>query len=164
MRLVSIQAFILCVTITLIGQTLNAKEANKPAIKAAYQLFETLDLPNTYKKTVIQLVNMQIQQNPQIEPFQEVMLNFFEKYMGWESIKDDIARLYAEKFTTSEINQLKQFYRTPLGQKATRLLPELTAAGAAIGQQRVQTNMAELQKAMAAKAKELQSQQKKPGQ
>ena len=164
MHFLSIQTFSLCLIIALIGSPLNANTAQEPAIKAAHQLFETLDLPNTYKQTVVQLVNMQISQNPQIEPFREVVLNFFKKHMGWDSIKADIAKLYAKNFSATEINQLNQFYQTPLGKKAARLLPELTAAGAAIGQQKVQDNMAELQKAMAAKAKELQSQPTKPAQ
>ena len=109
MRVSYFQVFVLAGAVTFTCLTSNVKAGEKPAIKAAYDLFETMNLPTIYKKTVTQLVDMQLQQSPQIAPFRQVMLDFFDKYMGWDSIKGEMAKLYAEKFTAAEINKLKQF-------------------------------------------------------
>ena len=76
--------------------------------------------------------------------------------MGWESMKPDMAGLYTDRFTTEEILELKAFYETPLGKKTMRLLPELTAEGAVLGQKRVQENIVELQQMIAEEAERLQ--------
>jgi len=47
----------------------------------------------------------------EVVPYQEVM--------GWS------ASLYAERFTAPELRELIAFYRTPLGQKISLILPEL---------------------------------------
>jgi len=43
----------------------------------------------------------------------------YQELMGWS------ANLYAERFTASELRELIAFYRTPLGQKISLILPEL---------------------------------------
>jgi len=147
MRILSL--FILSVGITLasFSATLKAAEAPiTPATQAAYDLFEAMDLPHTYAQILIKMVDIQIQQNPKIGPLRHVMLSFFDKYMGWDSMREDMAKIYASKFTAAELLELKAFYETPVGKKAAILLPELSAAGAALGQRKVQENMGELKR------------------
>ena len=87
------------------------------------------------------------------------MLQFMNKYLGWENLKEDIAKIYVSKFTLDELIELKKFYQTPVGRKSSRLLPELTAAGAELGQKRVQQNIGELKKMIAEEAKRLKKQE-----
>jgi uncharacterized protein len=151
-----INKLVLSLTIAFIFCSINIYAEDQASIDATYELFEAMTLATTFDQTIIKLVDMQIQQKPQIAPFRKVLLNFFAKYMGWGSLKHDMAKIYISKFSIEEIIKLKEFYKTPLGKKTARLLPELTAAGGALGQKRVQENMGELQKMIAAEAKRLQ--------
>jgi len=135
---------------------LNASAQEKTRLDATYELFESMNLAVTFEQTIVQMVDVQIRQEPQIAPFRQVMLDFMKKHMGWEGMKPEMAKLYMDRFTTEEILELKAFYETPLGKKTIRLLPELTAEGAALGQRRVQENIGELQQMIAEEAERLQ--------
>ncbi len=146
MRIVWRQSVFVMVALTLCLVAANARAQDDAAMKAAYGLFDAMDSAKVYKETVVRIVDLQIQQNPQAAPLRKVMLEFFDKYMGWDGIKDDLAKIYAQNFTAQELKDLTKFYETPLGKKSAKLLPELGAQGAALGQKRVQENIGELQK------------------
>ena len=46
-----------------------------------------------------------------------------------------LAKVYTEKFTEAEIDQILAFYQTPVGEKMRAITPELTKKGMEIGQQ-----------------------------
>ena len=79
MRVSQFHILVLVGAVAFTCLTPNAQAGKDPAISAAFELFEALELPTSYKKTVGQLVDMQVQQSPQILPFREIMLNFFKK-------------------------------------------------------------------------------------
>jgi uncharacterized protein len=112
--------------------------------KAVEDLFKSIDYANTYQQTLSRLIEVQIQQQPRLEPYREIMTSFLNKYMSWSVIKDEIIALYSDTFTTAEIKELTAFYSTPLGKKALKTMPELTAKGAALGQRRVMAHEQEL--------------------
>jgi hypothetical protein len=68
-----------------------------------------------------------------------------------------MVKLYKSEFTEDEIRTMTEFYRTPVGKKAVSKLPTLTASGAQLGMQRVQSHMAELQQAIAKRQAELKT-------
>ncbi len=143
------------ISFILLSVTVNAKEHFH--VEITYELFDAMDLSTTFEQTIIKMVDLQVQQNPQIAPYRKVMLDFFAKYMGWESLKADMAKIYIDKFSIEEIIKLKEFYNTPLGKKMSKLLPELTAEGAALGQRRVQDNMDELKRMVVEEEKKIQT-------
>lgn len=118
--------------------------------KAVDSLFALMDMENLLSQSVDQMLAMQVQQNPAIAPYQAQMKAFLNKYMSWASLKDDMAKLYMEAFSESELNELNKFYQTPLGKKTMQKMPILMAKGAEIGQKRVQEHLPELQAAIAA--------------
>ena len=132
--------------------SINANEKRNTA--AVYELFTTMDMAKTYKQTIEKMLEMQVKQNPSIEPLKDTMLEFFDKYMGWKSMKEDMAKIYMNNFTDNELKQLIAFYKTPIGKKAAILVPTLASEGAATSQQRVQKNMPELQRMMQARMAE----------
>lgn len=125
------------------GQSQQRTEAAR--LRAAQDLLKVMGSEETHKRTIDQMLEVQMKQMPQLRPMRGVMVRFFEKHMGWESLKEDIAKIYAKRFTVAELGELARFYKTPIGRKAIRLLPEIAAEGAMIGQTRVQKNMGELQ-------------------
>lgn len=81
--------------------------------------------------------------------FAVVMRKFLTKYMSWDALKEDFTKIYAGEFSEQELNQLAQFYNTPLGKKLSSKLPALQQKGMLLGQQRVQAHQAELQEEFA---------------
>ena len=134
--------------------SINAEEKRDPSV--VYEFFDVMNMSTTYQETIEKMLDVQIKQNPNIAPLKDTMLQFFNKYMGWEGMKKDFAKIYMDNFTDSEMKELIAFYKTPTGKKAAILVPALTAQGAALGQKRVQENMHELQRMIKAKMAESQ--------
>jgi hypothetical protein len=131
-----------------IAPTLRADAASHEA--AARQLINTMQMGELMDKTINQMLDVQIQQNPQLAPYRNVMLAFFRKYLSWEAIEPEMIKLYTDTFSEDELKAIVQFYQTPAGQKAIKTLPELMSRGAEIGQRKVQENIGELQQMVAA--------------
>ena len=121
--------------------------------KAAEQVLTLMDMEAVMSRTVDEMLKAQIQADPRIAPFEDVMKRFLAKYMSWNSLKPDIVKLYMEQFTEQELNEITKFYQTPAGKKAVQSMPDLMSKGAQIGVQRVQEHMPELQAAIAEEAK-----------
>jgi hypothetical protein len=129
--------------------------------KAAEKLLIQIGMDRILAQTIENALNVQIQQQPSLAPYKEVMLKFFEKHMGFESLKDDLVAIYMEVFTEEELNDIMAFYATPTGRKTLEKLPELSAKGAQLGQSRVQQNIQELQEMIVAESRRIQEQQNK---
>lgn len=133
-------------------------EISEEHLVAAHELLRAMLVDKTLGESIEKMVDVQIQQNPSIAPFRKVMLEFFSKYMSWESLKDDMAEIYAEEFSIQELKELTAFYRTPTGRKAALLLPQLMSKGAELGMRRVQEHMPELQQMIAKEAEKIKLQ------
>ena len=53
------------------------------------------------------------------------MAAFMNKYLPQQTFKTRLVHMYAELFTENELNQLIDFYNSPLGKKITLKTPEL---------------------------------------
>jgi hypothetical protein len=124
---------------------LNAQDKNSSHYKAAEQMLTLMDMPTVLKKSVDEMVAMQVQQNPSIAPYETVMKEFLAKYMSWDSLKADMVKIYMDEFTEAELGELNKFYQTPVGRKTVEKMPTLMSKGAQLGGQRVQEHMPELQ-------------------
>jgi hypothetical protein len=145
---------------TVVGQEA-APAAEAPAAtdshtQAVEEFFVVMKMKETSDKTIDQMLQMQMQQNPQLAQFKDVMAKFLRKHVSYESLKTEMVALYKAEFTEDEVKTLTEFYKTPVGQKAVSKLPTLVASGAQLGMQRVQMNMGELQQAIAKRQAELQ--------
>jgi len=120
--------------------------AENKAIESAYKLFETTDMKSNYKKIVENLLHMQIQKRPVLKSVEKEMRQFFEQNIGWDAIKNDIAKIYAENYTAKELDEINAFYKTPVGQKTAKLMPKMAVASARIGQLKVRENIGDLEK------------------
>ncbi len=105
-----------------------------------------MGMKEALEHSIEQTLDIQLQQNPTLVPFKEVMMKFFRKYMSYETLKPDMVKIYADAFTANELKELNAFYSTPTGRKTIQKMPELMAKGSQIGAKRVQDNIQELQK------------------
>jgi len=141
----------LCATLAFLSPpTVRADEATHRA--AAEALLNLMDMEKLMSQSVDQMLQVQVQQNPAIAPYQAQMKSFLSKYMSWASMKDDMVKIYVGEFTEPELKELAAFYQTPLGRKTVQKMPALLAKGAEMGQKRVQEHLPELQAAIQSQA------------
>lgn len=134
--------------------------ADKASEEAAERLLESMNMELTLSQSIEQMLNMQLQQNPAMGPYKEIMSMFLKKHMSYDILKPDMMRLYAEAFTAKELDEITAFYKTEVGKKTIEKMPSLMAAGGQIGAQRVQANMPELQAMIQAESERLQQEEK----
>lgn len=140
------QVVVVCLVVILpIAIKAGEKEVDKSHMVAALELLESMQVEITFEKTIESAVDLQVKQNPSIAPYRKVLLEFFSKYMSWDSLKDEMARIYVDAFTIQELKELTAFYKTPVGRKAALLVPQLMTKGGEMGMKRVQEHMPELQ-------------------
>jgi hypothetical protein len=141
------------------GQAFAAAEDGRQA--AALRLLEAMDMRVNLARTIDQVTLAEVDKNPKLEPFKGVMLEFMHKYMGYDSLKNDLAKIYADAFNLAELDELSRFYQTPVGRKTLQMLPELTVQGGRMGERKVQEHLGELEAMISKEAQRLQAQQKK---
>lgn len=130
-------------------------------LNSALRLLEVLDMRDTLTRTIEQSLEVELEKSPELLPFRQTMLTFLNKHMGFDSVRMDFVRIYAETFDERELSELADFYATPTGRKAIQKLPELTAMGARLGQRKVEENAAELSEMITMEAKRLEALQLK---
>jgi len=129
--------------------------------KVAEELLRVMKMEVLLNETIEKMLQLELSRNPALQPYKNTLIKFFEKYMSAKSLKQDFITLYVATFTEKELQDLVSFYKTPTGQKALKLTPELTAKGAAIGQKRIQSNIEELKQMIAEEAQRIQQLQEK---
>ena len=86
-----------------------ATEAATPTdshTQAVEEFFLVMKMEDTSDRTINQMLQMQIQQNPPLAQYKEVMLKFLRKHVSYESLKPEMVALYKEEFTEEEIKTL----------------------------------------------------------
>jgi hypothetical protein len=124
--------------------------------KAAENLLIVMEVEKSLPKIAEQVVETQVQQNPQLAPQREVLQRFLTKYVNWESVKEDTITAYTHEFTEPELKKLTEFYKTPVGKKASEKMPQLAFIAGQLGLKKAQANQAELRQM-------LDAPQNKPG-
>ncbi|HIP28609.1 MAG TPA: DUF2059 domain-containing protein [Sulfurovum sp.] len=125
-------------------------------IAEAYEMLEIMNMDKTFGEMIEKMMHAQTAMFPlelqndkeKMAKLNKVMLDFMNKYLGWDKMKDDMAALYANNYTANEIRELKAFYLTPVGQKTLEIMPKLAAESAALTQSKLLPHMEELQDAV----------------
>ncbi len=81
-----------------------------------------------------------------------------DKAIGWDKLKPDLVSLYTSQFSETELNQLIDFYQSPLGKKMLAKLPELNARSAQLTQAKLESAVPEVNKLLADMTAELEKQ------
>ena len=75
----------------------------------AERLFQAMDMQATLDAAINMSLESEIRTNPSLEPYRGVMLEFFRKYMSYESLKPDFIKIYEDAFTEEELAQIRAF-------------------------------------------------------
>ena len=130
--------------------------ADTASMKEAEQLLQTMGTEAALEQSMEQMVDVQLQQNPALAPYKGVMMDFFNKYTSYNSLKLEMAKAYSEAFTLEELQEINAFYASDVGQKVVQTMPRLMAQGAQLGVSRVQENIGELQEMIKAESERIQ--------
>jgi hypothetical protein len=130
--------------------------ADEAARAEAARLLEVMKMQPAIDSMADAMLDAQVKQNPDLAPYREVMLTFFRKYMGYESLKPDLVEIYSAEFTASELREISAFYSTPTGRKIMERMPMLVRKGAEMGAAHVQAHLDELKEAIQAEKLRLQ--------
>ena len=119
---------------------------SKSHAKLAEELLLAIGTPESIERSLPQMVQAQVIQAPQLEPYRDQILAFYRETVSWKQMKDDLIPLYMKTFSEAELRRMIEFYRSDVGHKAQEQLPLLVAQGAQLAVRRVQAHMPELQK------------------
>ena len=130
--------------------------------QAAEELLNVSGLKVSMERMISQMVQMQLRQKPAMAPYQDIMLKFFNKYLGYDNIKHDFVDIYTEEFSENELHELIAFYKTPVGKKTISKMPILMNKGAQVGMSKVKLHINELRDMIEAEAKKNAENSKQP--
>jgi len=137
-------------------------EVDASVEKEAEKLMDTIGMDVMFEKSISQMLAIQLQQNPGLAPYREIMQEFLQKHMSWQSLKPDMLRIYTEAFSASELKEINAFYATDVGKKTIKVMPSLITQGSQLGASRVQNNIAELEAMIEAESERLKQARQQP--
>jgi hypothetical protein len=92
----------------------------------ALRLLEIFHVQEATDTAAQVMVNQIMATNESLLSHEAVFREFSRRYLGWNAVRDDIAKIYAREFSEQELKQLLQFFETPLGKKFIQTNPSLT--------------------------------------
>ena len=113
--------------------------------KAAEELLLTMNMEQAIAESLEQMLALQLRNNPNLQPAEATLKQFFSKYMSWEALREDYIQIYMEEFTEKELKDMMSFFKTDTGKKMAAKQTTLMMKGAQLGQNKVQEHMSELQ-------------------
>ena len=131
-------------------------EETSKALAQAYDLLESMNMDDTYQKTMDRMIAAQSAMFPPklrekketMQKLNKIMTDFINKYLGWNNVREDIAKIYTKYYTASELQEIQNFYMTPVGQKSLKLMPEVAAESMKVTQEKMMPHMSELQESI----------------
>jgi hypothetical protein len=146
-----------CAAMAILCAVIPAAAAQSSHDRAVLELFEVMGLERQAVAGATAMIDAQVDGNPAIAPYRDVMVAWATKYLTWDAMVPEMTRVYEATFTETEIRQMTDFYRTPTGQKVLATMPELMEKGAGIGMALARKHEGELEKMVLARKKELEA-------
>ena len=134
------------------------------------QLFTVMRLDQTYAQMTNQLMASihlsEAQMMPQEtqtpaqkteqEAFEAKLMTVVMGELSWQKLEPDFATLYAEAYTTEQLDGLIAFYGSPLGQTVLAKTPDLLRQSSVISQQHLTVILPQIQKMVQDEAVEVE--------
>ena len=118
----------------VVSAAAQAQEPSASHLAAAESLLVAAQTEAVMDQAVDSMLENQIEVNPELEAFEDIMRAFVRRHMGWDAVREELVRVYAQAFTEAELREITAFYQTETGRKAVLLTPRLMAEGMEIGQ------------------------------
>lgn len=125
--------------------------------QAAQELIELLGLEVQMRGGAEAMMDAMTMGSPEMKQYQDVILDWANSIMTWETFGPQITAIYADAFSEKELRDLIAFYETPTGQKTITLMPELMRKGAQLGATEAQAHIGDLQERIKQRRAELKA-------
>ncbi len=142
-------------------KSVQKESAKGDAIKMAHELFKVMNLEKIYARIVDDATNSLIRRAPKLESVKKKIHAYYNKYIGWDAVKDEMAKIYAKYFTAKDLEELVKFYKTDLGKKTLATLPKINSEGRSLGIKRMREHQQELQEIVQKALQEKEPKEKK---
>ncbi|MFA5353037.1 MAG: DUF2059 domain-containing protein [Thermodesulfovibrionales bacterium] len=126
--------------------------------KTALELYQLIGGTNSAEAGADAMLEVIIKNNPEMKEYRDVFRSWYIKVFADKAFESQVAGLYVKFFTEGELHELIAFYKTPVGQKTLKALPEIAKQSAMIGENLAEAHAQELQE-MLMKAIEKKSQE-----
>ncbi|HKV06643.1 MAG TPA: DUF2059 domain-containing protein [Thermoanaerobaculia bacterium] len=151
------------IAVLFLPLALPAQQAGKPSSheQAAREMYRLIGGEKTAEAGA-EAMMVVIRDNPDLAPYEDVFRTWYRKIFAAGDLESEMVALYMNAFSEKEIRELSAFYRTPVGQKALAVMPELMKQAADLGLRRVKEHALELED-MIAQAKREREGSASPG-
>ena len=135
------------------NQASTAKQQQTSNLAQVYDLFEVMHIRDNYEKlvkirlsTISRMLPPEIKNDPEMKKkYIKILSDFISENMNWDKIKEDMAKIYANNYTSEEMKDLKKFYVSDTGQKVLKTLPKISKETMQMVQTKMMSHMGELQ-------------------
>ncbi len=142
--------------IAIISVACNGALADSTTTQLAETMMDSVNMEQVLDQVIGQTLEAQLNQNPAMQPYKEVIRQFFARHIGYQVVRPELAALYGDAYTADELREIIAFYQTPTGKRTILLMPELMQKGMQLSQRHVQENLPELQSDIAREASRIQ--------
>ncbi|OZC02057.1 DUF2059 domain-containing protein [Rubricoccus marinus] len=117
-------------------------EATEEAVR---ELLALTGAEETHERVLVMLTDAIAENNAAIREHRAVVDEFYARYYPWAEVEAAQIAIYSDVYTEAEIRELIAWYRTPIGQKSLRLMPELQRRLMEAGQDIIRPHIPELE-------------------
>jgi len=145
-------------TLLIIGTSYVAStdtEISESTRRAAIELIDLMDIEMQMMSGATAMADALIQGNPMLAPYRDVLLEWAESIVTWETVRPKFVAIFTDLYSEKELRDIAEFYRSPTGKKSLSVTPELVRRQALVGSELAKDHLPELQRMLEARAAEL---------
>jgi len=116
-------------------------EAHK---NAAEQFLMAMQTPQQLQEGINSMVELMIQSQPTMMPYQQTIRDFYAKHLSWDSLKQEYITITTGLLSEQELTALTEFFQTEVGKTFIAKQPEMFQQTAELGYRIMQENQDEL--------------------
>ena len=156
MRTLTAIALGLLAASSMVAQPVAAQSSEDTHAAAARELLTALRAESRVAQLRQALAEQQIQRDKRLSEYRGEINRYMQKYMGWDTMRDEIVEGYKQVFTEAELREILSFFESATGRKALQhmegVIRDVSRARARV----LQENSGELRDAI------MQARQSKP--
>ena len=147
----------LLIIAALTAFSLNIGAQDDKRLGLAMELVAALHLESEYQSMINKTIDTMLSNDPSIKLYEDIVRSFIAKYMPWEAMKSEIAKMYAHDFNEEELRQLLEFYHSPVAQKMLTLNGQSMKTGRDLVFRALTAHKDEFEAAVNERAKEIEA-------
>ena len=108
---------------------------------AAERLVEAMRIEQAATEAAARVLLEMLAAEPAWRAHEDILADYIEERLGWDVLRTEVVRLYAETFSAAEIEELTRFYHSPTGRKLAAQSPDLALRMQAVARERLEGDL-----------------------